>query len=115
MRAAMILSLVAVVALSMSSPALGAEKKAQLHHLRGELVSVDVATRSLTVKETMKDGKTKDVAFASDEKTKVTVHGKAGKLEDLKAGDSVKVSYHKKGTENHAAAIAVVESPAKKS
>jgi len=115
MRAVTILSLVALLALSASSPVLAAAKPDQLHHRHGEIVNVDAAAKSLSVKETLKDGKTKEYSFIADEKTKVMVHGKAGKLEDLKTGDSVKVSYHKKGTENHVEAIAVVAAPAKKS
>ena len=115
MRTVTILSLVALFVLSVSALALAAEKKAELHHLQGEVVSIDAAANSLTVKETMKDGKTKEVAFALDAKTKVTIHGKAGQLQDVKAGDPVKVSYHKMGTEHHAVGIAVVQSPATKS
>jgi hypothetical protein len=116
MRAAIVVGLVAVIAVGMaSSQGWSAEKKAQVHHLSGELASVDAAAKSLTVKETMKDGKTKDVVFTASDKTKVTVHGKAGKLEDLKPGDAVKVSYEKNGAENQASAISVVQSPAKKS
>ena len=114
MRTATILILISVVGLSMGSTGLAAQKKAQLHHLSGEVVSADAAAKALTVKETLKDGKTKDIAFTVDDTTKVTIQGKAGKLEDLKAGDPVKVSYHKTGTEHHAVAIALMSSPAKK-
>ena len=110
MRSVTILSLMTLFVVSLSAPALAAEKKAVLHHLQGEVVSIDSAAMSLTVKETLKDGKTKDVAFTLDAQTKVTIHGKAGQLQDLKAGDSVKVSYHKTGTERHAVAIALVQS-----
>ena len=109
-----IVSLVALFVLSLSAPVLAAEKKSELHHLQGEIVSVDATALSLTVKETLKDGKTKDVAFTLDAKTKVTIQGKAGQLSDLKAGDPVKVSYHKTGTEHHAVAIARVQSPSTK-
>lgn len=110
MRTVMILSVMALLVLSMSALALATETKAQLHHLQGDVVSIDATAMSLTVKETMKDGKTKEVAFTLDAKTKVTIHGKAGQLQDLKAGDPVKVSYHKTGTEHHAVAVAVGQS-----
>lgn len=114
MRTVTILSLMTLFVVSVSAPALAAEKKAELHHLQGEVVSVDATAMSLTVKETLKDGKTKDVAFTLDAKTKVTIQGKASQLQDLKAGDPVKVSYHKTGTEHHAVAVAVVQSTTSK-
>jgi uncharacterized protein (DUF305 family) len=114
MRTVMIVSLLALFVLSMSAPALAAAKKAELHHLHGEVVSIDASAMSLTVKETMKDGKTKQVAFTLDATTKVTIQGNAGQLSDLKAGDPVKVSYHKTGTEHHAVAVAMTASPATK-
>ena len=114
MRTVAVLSLVVLLVSSVSGLASAAEKKAELHHLQGVVVTMDTAANSLTAKETMKDGKTKDIAFMLDAKVKVTVHGKAGQLSDLKAGDPVKVSYHKMGTEHHAVGIAVVQSPATK-
>ena len=56
MRAVTILSLVALLALSASSPVLAAAKPDQLHHRHGEIVNVDAAAKSLSVKETLKDG-----------------------------------------------------------
>jgi uncharacterized protein with ACT and thioredoxin-like domain len=109
MRTVMIVSLMILLVLGVSALALGAEKKAELHHLQGEVVSIDTTAMSLTVKETLKDGKTKEVAFTLDANTKVTIHGKAGQLQDLKPGDPVKVSYHKTGTEHHAVAVALVK------
>ena len=114
MRAVTILSLAALVALSMSSLGLASEKKAEIHHIHGAVVSVDAAAKTLTVKETLKSGTTKDVAFTVDEKTKVMIHGKAGKLDEVKAADSVQVRFHKMGSMNHAVEVSVVESPAKK-
>ncbi len=115
MRSVAVVSLLALVVLSTIPLALAAGKSAELHHLQGEVVSMDATAKSLTVKETMKDGKTKEVVFTLDEKTKVTIQGKAGQLQDVKPGDPVKVSYHKTGTEHHAVAIAVVAGQAKKS
>ena len=114
MRTVVIVSLMALLVLSASASALAATKKAELHHLQGEIASIDASAMSLTVKETLKDGKTKEVTFMLDAKTKVTNQGKASQLQDLKTGDAVKVSYHKTGTEHHAVAIALVNSPATK-
>jgi hypothetical protein len=43
----------------------------------------------------------------------VTILGTAGKLGEVKAGDSVRVAYMKTGTSRHAEEIAVVEAPSK--
>jgi len=115
MRTVTIMSLMTLFVVSVSAPALAAENKAELHHVQGEVVSIDVTAMSLSVKETLKDGKTKELAFSLDAKTKVTSHGKAGQLQDLKDGDPVKVSYHKTGTERHAVAVALVQSTTTKS
>ena len=110
MRRVTVLSLLALVVLSAIPLAIATEKSTQLHHLQGDVVSVDATANSLTVKETLKDGKTKEISFTTDAKTKVTIQGKAGQLSDLKAGDPVKVSYHKTGNEHHAVAIAQIAS-----
>ena len=115
MRTVTLLSLMTLFVVGVSAPALAAEKIAELHHLQGEVVSIDASAMSLTVKETLRDGKSKEVVFALDAKTTMTIHGKAGQLQDLKAGDSVKVSYHKTGAERHAVAIALVQSTTTKS
>src|SRR5215471_1869313 len=108
MRTVTVMSLLALVVLSAIPLALASGKSAELHHLQGEVVSADATANSLTVKETLKDGKTKEVTFITDAKTKVTIQGKAGQLSDLKAGDPVKVSYHKAGSEHHAVAVAQI-------
>ena len=44
----------------------------------------------------MKGGEAKEVTFTFDQKGKVMVAGKPGKLDDLKSGDSVTVRYTEK-------------------
>ena len=110
MRAVKIPRGVVLVVLCLGSFALAAE----LHHIHGAVVSVDAAAKSLTVRETLKNGTTQDVAFTVDGKTTVLIHGKAGKLEEVKAGDAIHVRYHKAGSKNHTAEISIVTNPAKK-
>ncbi len=100
--------------LCVTSLALAAEKKAGIHHVRGEVTSVDAAAKTFTVKETLKGGKTRDLTFTVGQEAKVMIRGTAGKLDEIKAGDSVRVAYVKTGTSRHAEEVAVVEAPAKK-
>jgi len=57
--------------------------------LEGTIKSIDAAKNSLTV--TGKDGK--DVAVTVEKDAKITLDGKAAKLSDLKAGQSVTVTH----------------------
>ena len=115
MRKMLILVLLVLPVLGVTSLALAAGKKGEIHHLRGEVTGVDTAAMNLTVKETLKGGKTRELTFTVGQETKVTIRGAAGKLDEIKAGDSVRVAYEKTGTTRHAAQVAVVEAPAKKS
>jgi len=115
MRGVTAVILLALIVLSAIPLALASGKSSELHHLQGEVVSVDATAKSLTVKETLKDGKTKEITFTTDTKTKVTIQGKAGQLSDLTAGEAVKVSYHKTGNGHHAVAIAQIAGTATKS
>ena len=82
--------------------------------MRGKVTGVDAASKTSTVKGTMKSGQTRERAFTVGNKTKVTILGTAGKLDEVKAGDSVRVAYMKTGTSRLAEELAVVEAPAKK-
>ncbi len=99
MKKLFVLALAAVCVLGLASLSMAAEKsvsKNASHRMLGEVVSVDAAGHSFTIKETVKGGEAKEVTFNFDEKGKVMVAGKAAKLEDLKAGDSVTVRYTEK-------------------
>ncbi|MGD0884738.1 MAG: hypothetical protein ABSA46_07690 [Thermodesulfovibrionales bacterium] len=54
---------------------------AKVHHITGEVVAVDAAAKTLTVK-----AKKEDVALSADDKA-------AAKLADVKVGDKVMVTY----------------------
>ena len=83
--------------------------------MRGKVTGVDAAAKTSTVKGTMKSGQTRERAFTVGDKTKVTIRGTAGKLDEIKAGDSARVAYVKKGTSRHAQKVAIIEAPATKS
>jgi hypothetical protein len=63
------------------------------HRVVGEITSVDAASRTLTVKETLKGGTAKSIAFELTPGAKVMIHGKASTLDEIKPGDSVTVRY----------------------
>ena len=92
-----------------------ASQKTEDHHIHGEVTGVDATARTFTVKETLSNGKVEDVTFAAAAKMKVTIHGKAGKFEEVKAGDSIHVRYVNHGKTHEAREISIVAPPAKKS
>src|SRR5258706_1060935 len=99
MRKVSILALAAMCVLGFASLSLAAEKAAPKnasHRMMGEVVTVDTTGHTFTIKETVKGGEAKEVSFNFDDKAKVMVAGKPGKLDDLKAGDSVTVRYTEK-------------------
>jgi hypothetical protein len=83
--------------------------------MRGKVTGVDAAAKTSTVKGTMKSGQTTERAFTVGNKTKVTILGTAGNLDEVKTGDSVRVAYIKRGTSRLAEELAVVEAPAERS
>jgi predicted lysophospholipase L1 biosynthesis ABC-type transport system permease subunit len=99
MRKLICTSLVVACVLGLASLSIAAEKTASKpasHKMVGEVVSVDTAAHSFTIKESVKGGMAKEVTFNFEDNGKVTVAGKPGKLDDLKAGDSVTVHYMEK-------------------
>jgi len=95
------------------APAAPAEKKA-VHksakkQVTGEVVAVDAAAMTLTVK-----GKKGDVALSADDKTAVKMGKEKKALADVKVGDKVKVKYTVKEGKNMAKSIALMAAPAKK-
>ena len=118
MRKLFVLSLVAVCILGLATASMAASKATQAkptsHRIVGEVMSVDAANRSFTVKETVKGGEAKELTFTFDEKGKVIVAGKPGKLDDLKSGDSVTVRYTEKEGKNIAQECHVAKPAAEK-
>ena len=112
MRKSLALGLVVLVACAVASFAVAAEKRASkpaTHHITGDIVSVDATAKTLTVKE-----KEKEMTFTLADNGKVTVHGKTGSLDQLKAGDHVSVRYMEKDGASIAENVSVVKAPAPK-
>lgn len=70
------------------------------HKIVGEVMWVDAPGRTFAVKETLKSGARKEVAFVLAADGKVLIRGKAAGLEDVKAGDSVTVKYLERDGKN---------------
>jgi Cu/Ag efflux protein CusF len=102
----MVMALVAMVVVGFASLAVAGEKKASkasspMHHkLVGEVTNIDATAKTFTVKEAMKTGEAKEITFTLGEHAKVMIHEKPGKIEDVKAGDSVTVKYMEKDGKN---------------
>ena len=86
----------------------------ETHHIQGTVSSVDATAKTFVVTTKMSNGKSSDLTFQMGEHTKVTILGKPGKFEDVKAGDPIHVRYINKSHIHHAEEIAVVAPPAAK-
>ncbi len=69
--------------------------------MEGKIQSIDTATKELALDNGSK--------LAWDETTKITIEGKEGRLEDLKEGAKVKISYSEKDGKNVATTLEVSE------
>lgn len=98
MKRAIVLILAVVFIAAAAGPALAAEKaaakpveKAKAQRPRqhtGEVVTVDTAAKSLTVK-----GKNAEMVFTTDDKSTVKINKDKKTLADVKLGDKVTVKY----------------------
>ena len=100
MRKAMILSLAALCVAATATMAVANQKAATsgTHHstgqkVTGEVTSIDAAAKTVSIKENVKGGASKDMSFTIADNAKVEVHGKAGALSDIKTGDAVAVKH----------------------
>jgi len=117
-RLAFVVSVLFVMSLAAGgAAAVLASGKVEDHHIKGEVTGVDAAAKTFTVKETLSNHQTKEVTFTAFSKMKVTIHGKPGTFEEVKAGDSIHVRYVNKGQVHEAHEISIVapSAPAKKS
>ncbi len=104
LRDVMVVLIAALFVMSFASPTIAKEK---MIVLKGSVVSVDAAGKTLTVKE-----KKGEVTIAWDQATKVTMGKEKKAFEDLKAGDKVLVRYHEKEGKAVANSIAITKAPA---
>lgn len=118
MRKLMILSLAALGVAAMATMAVATEKSGAKHStsqkVMGEVTAIDAGARTVSIKENVKGGTTKDMSFAIADNAKVSVHGKPGALADIKAGDAVTIKHMMKDGKDLAEEIAVAP-PAKSS
>ncbi len=84
------------------------------HRLVGEIVGVDTEERTLTVKETLKGGVAKSIAFTLAEDAKVMVRGKPSTMDEIKPGDSVTVKYVERNGKRIASSCDVAKPAGKK-
>jgi len=85
------------------------------HRLVGEVTSVDAPGRTFTVKETLKGGVAKSIAFELAEGAKVMIRGKESTLDEIRQGDSVTVRYVDRSGKKIAMSCDVAKPAAKKS
>ena len=103
---------VAVAVLLVAAFAQGAVAAEKLTSFKGEVVSVDMKAKAVTVKAvtttttstTIVKG---ELTFATDKKTKISAGKKRQALKNLKAGDMVEVLYHSKGGKDIADSIII--------
>lgn len=106
----------AVAVLCVAAFAYGAVAAENLSSFKGEVVSMDLKAKTVTVKAitstTTSTTITKgEMTFATDKKTKITAGKKSQALKKLKAGDMVEVQYHTKGGKDIADSIVIAPKP----
>ena len=72
----------------------------------GQITKVDAMAKSVMVKGMVK-GKSEEMTFVTDDKTKITKGGKEFPFGDMKEGMQANISYKKEGDKNMAASIKV--------
>jgi len=117
MRKLMTLTLAALCVAAMATMAMATEKSTTTKHstgqkVTGEITSIDAAAKTVSIKENVKGGTSKDMTFSIADNAKVMVHGKAGSLADVKAGDAVTIKHMMKDGKDLAEEI-MVAPPAK--
>ena len=83
-------------------------------HVMGEVVSVDAASNSFVVRETLKDKSTKEISITCETGSKIMMAGKAVTLNDLAAGDTVTVAYNPSADGKNLAKSVSISKPHKK-
>ncbi len=101
----LVLAIAAVFVVSYINQAIAKEK---MLTMSGQVTSVDNAAKTLTVK-----GKTREATIAWDQMTQVTMGKEKKALDDLRAGDKVKVTYHEKENKLVANSILIKSLPSK--
>ena len=118
MKKSLIVLFAALLVLSsVSLVAAGTHKgstKAHSTHVMGEVVSVDAASNTFVVRETLKDKSTKEISITCEPGTKIHISGKTVTLNELAAGDTVTVAYSPSADGKNMAKMVSISKPHKK-
>ena len=99
MKKVLVIGLALIFVVSLAIVAIASE---EMYSLKGPVVSVDAGAKTVTVHSvegvtTADNNRWKgDVTFSTDDMTKISMHKEMKTLNDLKAGQNVKVKFHEK-------------------
>ena len=82
-------------------------------HLLGEILSIDLSKNQIVVRESTKDGSSKELSIQWNPATKFLVAGKPATAADLAVGDSAKLSYTSGDAKNLAGSISIIKAQKK--
>lgn len=106
MRTRTVLVSIALLLAALVVPAFAADEKRHSLQITGEVVSVDAAESSITVR----GNDVTSATFEVNASTKITRDGEAIELGELAKGDKVSVTYEKQAQANVAVMIGVISS-----
>ncbi len=99
MKKVLVIGLALIFVVSLAIVTIAAE---EMYSLKGPVVSVDAGAKTVTVHSvegitTGANNRWKgDVTFSTDDMTKISMHKKMKTLDDLKAGQNVRVKFHER-------------------
>jgi S1-C subfamily serine protease len=111
MKKVLAIGLVFIFVISLATVAIAKE---EMYTLKGSVVSVDAGAKTVTVHSVegvtaAADNRWKgDIIFATDDMTKISMHKKMETLNDLKAGQNVRVKFHEKDGKSVAVGIMIM-------
>ena len=103
MRRYFLVSLLGALAIALFASAFAEEKEPEM--MTGAIVSVDTPTGSFVATKDVSGGKAEEMKFFLGQGAIVRIHGLKGKLDSLKAGDVVTVTYEPREGRNVASAV----------
>ena len=120
MKRTLIVLLAALLVCSCASVFAGTAQKSSSSkphstHVMGEVVSVDSASSSFMLRETLKDKSTKEITINCEPGTKIMMTGKSVALDQVSVGDTVTVAYNPTADGRNLAKSVSIVKPHKKS
>jgi cell division protein YceG involved in septum cleavage len=112
MKKALTICLALILVISVTLVAVAAKK--EMYSLKGPVLSVDAAAKTVTVHsvegvKAAADNRWKgDVTFATNDMTKIRMHKEKKTFDDLKAGQNVQVKFHEIDGKNIAVEIMIM-------